>query len=154
MHVCCGAHVLNLIVQAGLKVIDESIRKVRDSIKYIWESVARKFKFAKCIQQLNLQCGRLVYQDCPTRWNSTYVMLDCALVYMQAYSRLELVDQYFLTCPSKEKWTRLQEITRFLKPFYEITTLFSGSSYPTSNLYFHKVWEIQCNIEKNREFKC
>jgi hypothetical protein len=33
-----------------------------------------------------------------------------------------------------------------LKPFYNITNLISGSSYPTSNLYFGEIWKIECLI--------
>ena len=50
IHVRCGAHVLNLIVQAGLKAIEGAIEKVRDSVKYVRGSGARKFKFAEIIQ--------------------------------------------------------------------------------------------------------
>ena len=32
----------------------------------------------------------------------------------------------------------------FLKPFHTITNLISGSSYPTSNLYFVEIWRIEC----------
>ena len=31
----------------------------------------------------------------------------------------------------------------FLTPFYDITTLFSGTDYPTANLYFHGVSQIE-----------
>ncbi|EOX99846.1 T6D22.19, putative [Theobroma cacao] len=34
-------------------------------------------------------------------------------------------------------------ICEFLEPFYETTNLISGSSYPTSNLYFMQVWKIE-----------
>ncbi|KAL8134704.1 hypothetical protein AgCh_009650 [Apium graveolens] len=34
----------------------------------------------------------------------------------------------------------------FIKPFYDITVLFSGSQYPTSNLYFHGMYKIQSLI--------
>ncbi|GJR02193.1 zinc finger BED domain-containing protein RICESLEEPER 2-like protein [Tanacetum coccineum] len=148
IHVRCGAHVLNLIVQAGLKVIEGSIEKVRESVKYVRGSSTRKTSFAECIAHLQLQCGRLVCQDVVTRWNSTYMMLDCALVYQNAYARLDLVDSNYTCCPTPEEWTRIREISKFLKPFYEITTLFSGNSYPTSNLYFLKVFKIQSNIEE------
>ncbi|XP_022028404.1 zinc finger BED domain-containing protein RICESLEEPER 2 [Helianthus annuus] len=147
-HVRCSAHVLNLIVQAGLKAIEGAIEKVRESVKYVRASAARKYKFAECIQMLSLQCGKHVRQDIVTRWNSTYLMLDCALAYRRAYTRLALVDSVFKTSPSEEEWARVEIITRLLKPFYEITTLFSGSSYPTSNLYFHHVWRIQLYIEE------
>ncbi|XP_039687383.1 zinc finger BED domain-containing protein DAYSLEEPER-like [Medicago truncatula] len=33
-----------------------------------------------------------------------------------------------------------------LKPFFTITNLISGSSYPTSNLYFGEIWKIECLI--------
>ncbi|GJR77892.1 zinc finger BED domain-containing protein RICESLEEPER 2-like protein [Tanacetum coccineum] len=148
LHVRCGAHVLNLIVQSGLKVIEKSIEKVRDSVKYVRGSGGRKKCFSECIAHLQLQCGRLVCQDVVTRWNSTYMMLDCALAYKNAYARLKLVDTNYESCPSEDEWIRIKEITTFLKPFYDITKLFSGNSYPTSNLYFLKVYKIQSNIEK------
>ncbi|KAL9680314.1 hypothetical protein QQ045_018192 [Rhodiola kirilowii] len=39
-HVGCCAHILNLIVQDGLKAIDDSVVKVRDCVKYIKGSMA------------------------------------------------------------------------------------------------------------------
>ena len=35
-------------------------------------------------------------------------------------------------------------------PFYCITTLLSGTSYNTFNLYFGHIWKIQCLLEVNR----
>ncbi|GJW99674.1 reverse transcriptase domain-containing protein [Tanacetum coccineum] len=133
---------------AGLKVIEESIEKVRDSVKYVRGSGGRKKCFIECIEHLHLQCGKHVCQDVVTIWNSTYMMLDCALAYQNAYARLKLVDTNYESCPSEDKWIRIKEITKFLKPFYDITKLFSGNSYPTSNLYFLKVYKIQSNIEQ------
>ena len=37
---------------------------------------------------------------------------------------------------------------QFLEPFYEITNMMFGSSYPTSNLYFMQIWKIHL-IEEN-----
>ncbi|XP_071727965.1 zinc finger BED domain-containing protein DAYSLEEPER-like [Rutidosis leptorrhynchoides] len=75
-------------------------------------------------------------------------MLDCALVYRRAYERLQLVDKDFKTCPTQDKWRRIEVIKELLEPFYVITTLFSGSKYPTSNMYFHNVWKIQRRIQE------
>ncbi|XP_071730671.1 zinc finger BED domain-containing protein RICESLEEPER 2-like [Rutidosis leptorrhynchoides] len=148
MHIRCGSYVLNLIVQSGLKVIQSAIVKIRESVKYVRGSAIRKLRFAERIDHLSLQCGRHERQDIATRWNSTYLMLDCALVYRRSYERLQLVDHDFKTCPTQVEWSRVEGIKKFLEPFYVITTLFSGSRYPTSNLFFHNVWRIQQCIQE------
>ena len=35
LHLHCCAHILNLIIQDGLKEIDDAIENVRDSVKYV-----------------------------------------------------------------------------------------------------------------------
>ncbi|KAJ0477257.1 putative transcription factor/ chromatin remodeling BED-type(Zn) family [Helianthus annuus] len=144
---CCG-RVLDLIVQGALKVIEGTIEKVRESVKYVRGSSDRKYKFAECIHQMRSQCGKKVHQDIVTKWNSTYLMLDSALAYRHAYTRLAILNgSEYPAFPSKQEWERVETIIKFLKPFYNITTLFSRNSYPTSNLYFLNVWKIQKCIE-------
>ncbi|KAM1319370.1 hypothetical protein ACFX2H_004377 [Malus domestica] len=57
-HVRCCAHVLNLIVQDGLKEIDSSVIKIRECIKYIKGSEARKLKFYECVRQVGILDSR------------------------------------------------------------------------------------------------
>ena len=45
----------------------------------------------------------------------------------------------------------MEKIARVLEPFYDITKLFSGTNYPTANLYFHCVWKIQLRIMEQLE---
>ena len=59
-------HILNLIVHDGLKVIDDSIHKIRESVKYVRGSEGRKIKFAECIAQLSMKGCKKVCQDVPT----------------------------------------------------------------------------------------
>ncbi|XP_077223804.1 zinc finger BED domain-containing protein RICESLEEPER 2-like [Tasmannia lanceolata] len=54
-------------------------------------------------------------------------------------------------CPSTDEWKRGEEICKMLKPFYDITMLFSGSDYPTANLYFQCVWKIQIRLLEGKE---
>ncbi|PKU85777.1 Putative AC transposase [Dendrobium catenatum] len=49
---------------------------------------------------------------------------------------LELGDSNYKCCPSASEWEKCVNIYKFLAQFYEITCLFSGSKYPTANLYF------------------
>ena len=61
---------------------------------------------------------------------------------------MELYDPNYKTLPSVEEWDRGAKICKLLKPFSVITTDFSGSKYPTSNVYFTQVWRIQLLLEK------
>ncbi|KAF7146729.1 hypothetical protein RHSIM_Rhsim04G0248700 [Rhododendron simsii] len=131
----CGAHILNLIVQEGLKVIDKVVHNIRESVKYVRGSDARKLRFVECLRELPFQTSKKVCQDMPTRWNSTYTMLETSLKHRSAFLHLSMIDPYYNTCPSEEEWNIAEKIARFLEPFFHITTLFSGSYYPTANLY-------------------
>lgn len=74
-HIHCCAHILNLIVQDSLKEIDESIQKIRESIKYVRGLLVRKKKFLKCVSQVSVEIKKGLRQNIPTRWNSTFLWL-------------------------------------------------------------------------------
>ncbi|XP_021775206.1 uncharacterized protein LOC110739061 [Chenopodium quinoa] len=57
-HVRCSAHILNLIVKEGLKVIDESIAKDQENVKYVDSSEARLIRFKRCVSSCNLATYR------------------------------------------------------------------------------------------------
>jgi hypothetical protein len=146
-HVRCGAHILNLIVHEGIKVIDNSLEKIRRCVKYIRGSDTRKSRFASCLDNLSIVSSKQVRQDMPIRWNSTYLMLESALGFREAFTHLNDIDPNFDSL-SDEEWIELGKISEFLKPFYDITTLFSGSTYPTANLYFSGVWRIHLKLNE------
>ena len=66
-------------------------------------------------------------------------MLNSTLKYEKAFASLQLVDRNFKYCPTDNEWRRGEKISEFLESFYETTNKISGSSYPTSNLYFLQV---------------
>lgn len=151
LHIRCGAHVLNLIVQMGLGTIAEAVEKIRESVKYVRGSEMRTFKFGECVKHLKLSVHKKLKQDLPYRWNSTYLMLDSALLYRRAFMHLSLFDSNYKTCPSMEEWIRVEKIAMFLAPFFDMTELFSGTQYPTASLYFPSVLEIQLLIQAEME---
>ena len=87
-HMRCSAHILNLIVQDGLKDIDDAIMKIRESVKYVKGSQARRIKFLECVNLCALDSKRGLQQDVPTRWNLTFLMLDSALFYQNIFTHL------------------------------------------------------------------
>ncbi|XP_077251986.1 zinc finger BED domain-containing protein RICESLEEPER 2-like [Tasmannia lanceolata] len=143
-HIRCAAHVINLIVQDGLNEIKESVDVIRQSVKYVQGSQARKQLFEECILQERLSSKRGLCIDVATRWNSTFLMLESALQFESAFTRLQTRDAIFAReAPSVVDWKNAKVICRLLKVFYDATKLFSGHKYTTANLYFHEVFAIQ-----------
>ncbi|KAK2642044.1 hypothetical protein Ddye_023807 [Dipteronia dyeriana] len=127
LHIRCCAHIVNLIVQDDLKEIDEVVLKIRECIRYIRGSQVRKQKFLDCCKQVSLDSNMGLKQDVPTRWNSTYLMLQSAIYYRRAWFSLELSDNNFKHCPS------------------------SRTKYPTSNLFLPKVFSTYMILKQNKE---
>jgi len=92
MHMRCCAHILNLIVQNGLKYIHESITKVQNVMLYVRASPTRFEKFQECFDKESIKAKCLLTFNVPTRWNSTYFMLDYALKFVREFDRLEEED--------------------------------------------------------------
>ncbi|CAN0859496.1 Zinc finger BED domain-containing protein RICESLEEPER 2 [Linum grandiflorum] len=44
LHICCSAHILNLIVKDGLDVVKDGIETIRDSVAY-WLATPKRFEF-------------------------------------------------------------------------------------------------------------
>ncbi|KAL4325625.1 hypothetical protein GQ457_11G026650 [Hibiscus cannabinus] len=86
--------------------------------------------------------------DCSTRWNSTYHMLNVALSYKEVFKRLKKRDNLFLSCPSDEEWETAQIICDKLKIFYDATEFFSGTDYPTINLFLPKIYDIRVSLRQ------
>jgi len=91
-HVRCCAHILNLIVFDDLKEVDESIVKVRSAVKYVKSSPQRFENFKYCMEREKIAFKGLLCLDVPTRWNSTFKMLEGAEKCQSAFDLLEEYD--------------------------------------------------------------
>lgn len=150
-HVRCCAHVLNLIVKEGLKDVDDVIFKVKECVKYCKGSQARKQRFLESVRMCDLVYTKGLRQDVPTIWNYTFLMLESALYYKKAFKHLEIVDENFVHCPRNDEWAKIEKLCSFLKVFYEVTCAFSGSKYPTSNLYFPNVVRVRLVLKEEMD---
>ena len=98
--------------------------------------------------QEGITFGKMPTMDTPTRWNSTYLMIEKAMEYRRAFASLAVQDAKYVCVPTSIEWERAALLCRLLKVFYEATTIISGSSYSTSNLYFHEMWKIKSTLQK------
>ncbi|KAG8371566.1 hypothetical protein BUALT_Bualt13G0101300 [Buddleja alternifolia] len=136
LHVRCSAHVLNLIVQDGLSPIRGLIEKIRETVRYLNKSPSATQKFDTALRHCNLEGKRKVAMDVPNRWNSTYLLLETALPLKEAFCRLQRIDGHYQFSPSESEWEVAKIVHDCLKYFYEATHHFSGSKYPTFNVFF------------------
>lgn len=72
LHVSCCAHILNVIVGDGLKVMDSSISNIRHAVRYVRSSPNRHETFLKFVEKCKIESKRDLCLDVATRWNSTY----------------------------------------------------------------------------------
>ncbi|KAJ3708749.1 hypothetical protein LUZ61_012454 [Rhynchospora tenuis] len=141
MHMRCSAHILNLIAQEGMKIIHKALEKIRDLLRHIGSSGSRLQVLNSILDELNLPSKRGLTLDCPTRWNSTLVMINEALVLKVALKRY--VNASTMEGPSPQEWKDAEEMATFLEPFLDATKTFSSVRRPSSHTYIKEVWTIR-----------
>ncbi|KAL6517377.1 hypothetical protein OROMI_033078 [Orobanche minor] len=141
-HIRCAAHVLNLILKDGLQMIEHCVVKIRESVKYVNWSESRKKIFNSSVRNSSINETKALWLDVATRWNSTYYMLDRALLYRGAFVDLSSSNAGYKYLPTETEWEMVEQLRDLLEPLCDITNLFSGRDYPIANLYFENVWRI------------
>ncbi|KAE8662422.1 hypothetical protein F3Y22_tig00113337pilonHSYRG00037 [Hibiscus syriacus] len=147
-HMRCCAHILNLIVQDGLSVIGDGIERIRDSV-YFWSATQKRIeKFEEAARHLAIDCSKKLSLDCKTRWNSTYLMLSVAIVYKDVFKRLKQRETQYRSLPTDRDWELASSICGKLQLFYKVTLMFSGTKYPTTNVFFPSICEIRIALSR------
>ncbi|KAH9698081.1 BED-type domain-containing protein [Citrus sinensis] len=145
-HMRCTTHILNLVVRDGLKVIENGVGKIRKSVSY-WAQTPKRFEtFKLAARQLKIICKKKLKLDYPTRWNSTYAMLDVPLMYGSVFSRLQQREPQYKSLPSNSEWDLAPTMVEHLKSFCMLTEMFSGTRYPTVNLFFPLICKMNMSI--------
>ncbi|WVZ79992.1 hypothetical protein U9M48_027510 [Paspalum notatum var. saurae] len=125
LHMRCAAHIVNLIVQDGLKEI------------------------VCCFGEGGHE-GILDLDVC-TQLNSTYDMLKAACAYEKVFSRYEEEDPYYtielisdkgLGVSDEQDWDNAKKMTEFLGHFTDITKWVSASLSVTAHTFFHEIGEV------------
>ncbi|CAA7036531.1 unnamed protein product [Microthlaspi erraticum] len=123
---------------------------VRESIKYVTASESRDILFRRSCESARVEEKRELILDVPTRWNSTYHMLERALKYRAGFINLKTMDKNFKSSPTNEEWDRAKAICDFLEPFDEITKLISASILDPRL----KLTLVQYCFERDCSFTC
>ncbi|KAL0389054.1 UNVERIFIED_CONTAM: putative AC transposase [Sesamum calycinum] len=120
LHMRCCAHILNLIVNDGLDIIGSSIERICDSVIYWTVSPSRVEKFEETARQVPVNCTKKLCLDCKTHWNSTYLMLETAIIYKDVFPSLNVREKNYKSLPTEEDWVNAIEICEKLTLFHQL----------------------------------
>ncbi|MFQ6626211.1 hypothetical protein Gotur_005617 [Gossypium turneri] len=102
----CCAHILNLIVKAGLELADDVVGKIQNGIMYIKKSRIRRKRFYDVADKsFHMNVTKKLRKDVCARWNSTYLMLESSLYYKDVLDYWGQRDNdYQMFALSNEEW--------------------------------------------------
>uniref|UniRef100_A0A2H1V4M5 SFRICE_019699 n=1 Tax=Spodoptera frugiperda TaxID=7108 RepID=A0A2H1V4M5_SPOFR len=115
----CFAHLLNLVVQDSLKTVAGVVNKVKAVVEFFKRSAQAQAKLETAQKQMNLPLLKLK-QECPTRWNSCFDMLERILKIKDAVISTIALTRSDLNIQTVE-WDLISKIVPILRPFYEVT---------------------------------
>ncbi|XP_065895985.1 E3 SUMO-protein ligase ZBED1-like [Dysidea avara] len=137
----CFAHSLQLVVS---KFDECSV--FRHTIKKAKNIVSKFNKSTKATEKLIGNTGLKLLGDCPTRWSSTYLLINRFLTVKA--SVIQVLDEHSWDGLQNSEWRVLENIQELLQPFAEYTTLCSGEEYTTISSVVPIVVELQYHLEE------
>lgn len=151
MHrISCFTHTLQLVV---LQLnTDESIQPV---LKKAYALVRRVNSSTQATQMLVKSCGKKLASNCPTRWSSTYILINRLLEVKKVLNRVLFEVQF--DDLQRSEWKILECVRMLLQPFAVATSLISGDTYVTLPEVIHYYFVLRqhlVSIVKNESYVC
>ncbi|KAM7508227.1 hypothetical protein LguiA_018680 [Lonicera macranthoides] len=144
----CLARALSSIAQDALRAGYETVKKVRDSVKYVKTSESHEEKFLELKQHLQVPSTKTLSLDDQSKWNTTYEMLLAASELKEVFSCLDTSDPDYKGAPSMEDWKLVESMCTYLKLLFDTASLLTASTVPTTNTFFHEAWKIQLELAR------
>ncbi|XP_004206689.2 zinc finger BED domain-containing protein 4-like [Hydra vulgaris] len=147
----CTIHLLQLVVSDSISenIVIDVLSKCRRLVTHFNHSslACNNFKQIQLQQNLDPLC---LVQDVPTKWNSTYLMLD-RLNKLKIPVQLYLAERSDLMPFSTLEWTLILNIIKLLKPFFQLTQEMSSEITTLSsvipNMCSLKKFMSKCQVD-------
>lgn len=95
-----------------MKAIASFVQNVRDTVAIVKNYPLQWEKFHKCGLECVLDVKRGPSLDVPTRWNSTFDMLNNVVYFKKAFKRLLFLNEskYRRCAPTYDDWDRAESL--------------------------------------------
>lgn len=153
-HIPCFAHSLNQAVQSSIELLDETRKKVRNIVEFFKHSPPA-VETLHILQKENDQPLLNVKQDCPSRWNSTFLMFSRILEIKEfVLGTLSIMNAAPLLNLNEEDWLVIEKSCTILTAFDEITEEMSSENFvPVSKINLLASWLLRhCESYKTKNY--
>lgn len=134
-HIACFIHTLQLCILDSIKTcvgLQDVISKGKKIAAFFHRSAKATKRLTDAQASLKLPQHKLI-QECPTRWNSAYDMIQ-RLVEQKAALSLVLVSVTQIDNFTPLEWIKAAQFATTMKPFKEVTVMMSADRYPTISM--------------------
>ena len=139
--VSCFAHTLQLVVQK----FDE-VATFKALLKRTHNLVSKVNKSTEATEKLIAICRKKLVRDCPTRWSSTYLMVDRLLLVKPALCKV--LQELEWDDLAVSEWKTLEALRDLLQPFAKFTSLISGEDFTTISAVIPSIMDLNLHLEE------
>ncbi|GBB94216.1 hypothetical protein RclHR1_23110001, partial [Rhizophagus clarus] len=152
IHSRCICHILNLAVNAGLKYIENLIKKLRKIVK----SIRRTQLYLEELERLAIAANHTFKHpilDVKTRWNSTFLIAERVLTLKEDLSIIKSRHQPLQDIWLNEReWEKIEHLVNLLSQFHIATTELSTQTYPTIAYARVVLLGLLVDLNENRNY--
>ena len=130
-HFGCLENLINLIVKESLKELCDLVEKLCNTFLWIHGSSPRLVAFDKALVDFHIDFNKKhPTKDVPTRWNSTFPMIESSPPCKLAFQDLKIKDNGFKCCPNKFECRELTVVKYLFNCFTKASFLFCHTHTP------------------------
>ena len=142
--VSCFSHSLQLVVNkfSGITAYKPLLKHAHALVKKMNSSVKATER------QIELS-GKKLVKDCPTRWSSTFLMVDRMLSVRTSLTQV-LEELEWDNLPMSE-WKCLHSLRNLLQPFAVFTALVQGEEFTTVSCVLPAIMDLSLHLDELKE---